>query len=148
MLESLTKFEFERNFWQAIGFYIVYFLIGFVAVMVLYVIAFLAISTSNNASSIYIGGALAILYSIVISAFIIYKKNRMGVLDIVIVLIAGILAFFGGILLGLIPAAYLTTVKCKSKENSITSPNPADTKTNTTTITSKKKRKRNDQTQK
>jgi len=102
MFKDLTKFGTHRTTNQAIGFYIAYLIATMLVAMIAAGLFGAGASNSDAfATGVRIGSAVAILVSVGGGEF----KN------ILIGLLAGILAYFGGGLLGLIPVAYLTTVK-------------------------------------
>ncbi|MCL4365610.1 hypothetical protein M1437_00060 [Patescibacteria group bacterium] len=63
-------------------------------------------------SGLRIGVIVAIIACLLLSFLILKNKNRLSdPLSLVLFVLAGILAIFGGALLGLIPVAYLSTRK-------------------------------------
>ena len=113
MFKNLTNVKYKRTAKEALGFYLAYF---FLALLIGGLAGALVGGLANQRSvfdmSLRVGNVVAIIFSAGISYYILKAKkltNRYGFL--VLAILAGILAGFGGALLGLIPAAYLTTKK-------------------------------------
>ena len=111
MFKNLLDFGYKRTWLQAVGFYLAYFLliiiIGFLAGALM---GLIFSGGSVSAMGVQIGNILAIVICLALSFTILYKKNQHKNFGLVLLaLLSGILAFLGGGLLGLIPAAFLTT---------------------------------------
>lgn len=113
MFKHLTDFGYKRNVQEAIGFYIVYLILIVLAGGIVGTITGLVVDASNAYNiSFSLGVLTAILITLTLSFFIITKKKKTSnYVFIGLALLAGVLAYFGGGLLGLIPVAYLTTKK-------------------------------------
>ncbi|MEK9180762.1 MAG: hypothetical protein AAB871_00835, partial [Patescibacteria group bacterium] len=75
------------------------------------------VDTSGNAYNlgVRVGQIVAIICSLILGFTILKSKELLSnFLYILLVLLAAVLAYFGGALLGLLPIAYLTTLKSKS----------------------------------
>ena len=110
MFSNLTDFSVKRTIKQAIGFYIAYLIL--IALSGGLIGSFIGLITRNGNfdTGLTMGTYAAVIFSVVISFAIVYKKNLLGnLLYLILVILSGILAFGGGGLFGLIPAAYLTT---------------------------------------
>jgi asparagine N-glycosylation enzyme membrane subunit Stt3 len=110
MFTNLTDYKRKRKVKEAIGFYIAHFIVLLLLIMGL--TFFLALITGNNKSDFAFktGNALAILLSLIYSFLILKEKKLTGKFSYLLIAVAsGVLAAFGGLFLGLIPAAYLTT---------------------------------------
>ena len=112
MFKNLTKFEKKRTTNQAIGFYIAYLVATMLAAMIIAGLFGGGSSNSNAfAIGVRVGSAAAILVSVGLAYMIIQARKLSGEFKFILIgLLAGVLAYFGGGLLGLIPVAYLTTV--------------------------------------
>jgi uncharacterized membrane protein (DUF485 family) len=109
IFKELTKLSYKRSFSEALGFYLAYFIL-------LLLLAFLsgffigAMGGSSQQGFIF-GRIFGVAASLVVSFLVLLKKNKLTDFGCwLIVFLSGTLAIFGGILLGLIPTAYLTTI--------------------------------------
>lgn len=110
MFSALTDFSVKRSTKQAIGFYIAYLVL---IILVGGLVGGLIGSVTGSGdfdTGLTIGTYAAVIFSVAISFAVTYKKQLLGnFLYLILVILSGILALGGGGLLGLIPAAYLTT---------------------------------------
>ena len=112
MFENLTNFKSVRSLSNAIGFYLAYLFIG----LLLGAIAGgVAGFFSDINGSMIAGNIIAIPYVITIGLIVTNSKN-LGFSYYALSIAAGILALFGGALLGLIPSAYISTMQIINKE--------------------------------
>lgn len=115
MFSNLVNFGFKRNFIQAVGFYIAYLVLTILVAVLL--AAVIGMATGNSESfefGLMIGNVSAILVILGLSYLILDEKNLLRSFPFILLsLIAGVLAYFGGGMLGLIPIAYLTTRESK-----------------------------------
>jgi len=119
MFKNLTNFVYKRNVKEAIGFYIAYLVLVILVAMVLGGIFELVTGDESFEFGLRIGNVVAIIASVGLFFLILKKKNLMGRFGYIILgLISGLLAFYGGGLLGLIPVAFLTT---RESQESLTS---------------------------
>lgn len=127
MFKHLTDFAYKRNVKEAIGFYLAFlFLIILLAGLLAGLIGLLAGQEESFKLGLRIGNIVAIVVIIGISILILKNKNLLGDFGyIILILLSGLLAYFGGGLLGLIPIAFLTTRE--SQESLING--PSETKT-------------------
>ena len=109
MLQDLLDLGKQRTAKEALIFYIAYFLT--------YILAFLLFGgiiggiTQSPDLVMLLTNLLAVIFCSWLSYQIISKKNLNGnTLYIVLCISSGVGAYFLGILFGLIPAAYLTTI--------------------------------------
>tara|TARA_B110000196_G_scaffold236714_1_gene205154 strand:+ start:311 stop:703 length:393 start_codon:yes stop_codon:yes gene_type:complete len=125
VFDDLFILEKERSNKQAVGFYLAYFIILILGVMLLGSIWATFIFAGSEASFAEgfdagsvspIGPIVATLTTLALSVVILYKKKINGLGPIVIALFSGLAAVLGGGLLGLIPTAYLTTLKNESAQ--------------------------------
>jgi hypothetical protein len=116
MFKNLLNFSYKRSGVEAVGFYLAYFLL-------ILLVAFLfgglcGVIFPDHAAVIgyRIGVVLAVCLCLYLSFLILVKKsllNHYGYL--LLAILSGILAVFGGGILGLIPVAFLTTRKKQQK---------------------------------
>lgn len=134
MFKNLTNFAYKRDIKEAIGFYLAYlFLIILLATLFGGLMGLLA-DLDSFKFGMSVGNIVAIVMAIGISILILKKKNLLGNFGfIVLVLLSGLLAFFGGSLLGLIPAAFLTTRE--SQESLTSKPSEAEVSQSSGTAT-------------
>jgi len=110
MFENLFDFDKERLPLQALGFYIVFFIIGIAIAM-----SIAAIFAVDFESGLTVGQISAFLYCPFIGFQILSSKGQLSRYGVSIFGIA-ILAYFLGCLGGLIPVAYLSTIKSLRSE--------------------------------
>ncbi|MFI4919909.1 MAG: hypothetical protein ACHP65_10185 [Legionellales bacterium] len=119
MFKGLMSFAMVRTPVQALGFYIVYLLIGMLIGGLAGAIGGIVMGPSPGSSSIEVGlkwGMLAnIPYVLAIGAVIVAKK-KLGLGYYVLALVGAIVAIFGGSMFGLIPAAFITTRKVRHEQ--------------------------------
>lgn len=112
MFKNLTDFSYKRSGKEAIGFYIGYLVLIILVGALFGVILGLFFGDRSFEIGLRIGNLFAILVTIILSFVILSKKNLMNNFGLILVaVLSGLLAFLGGGLLGLIPAAYLSTKK-------------------------------------
>ena len=125
MFKNLTNFLYTRNWKEAIGFYLAYFLVGLIlggilggiggALAVIQSGATIFGDASNTGS--LVGAMGGVVYSLAIAVLLlIQKKLYKNFGYVILALLSGILAAFGGALLGLIIPAFLTTRGTASTE--------------------------------
>ena len=107
MFKKLTYLEYKRTGSEAFGFYLAYLLLfGLIAGLMG------ALFARSYSEGLILGSRLAVVISPIFSFLVLYKKKQLNnflyLLDIVL---AGILALFIGMIGGLIPAAYFTTLE-------------------------------------
>ncbi len=110
MFNRLTDFGYKRTGIQAVGFYLAYLLL----VIVIAVAAGSATATATNNITFdfgfHIGNIVAIVSSLLLSFVVLSKKKLFSNFGyILLAVLSGVLAAFGGGLIGLIPAAYFST---------------------------------------
>lgn len=110
MLNKLFTYGKQLNTLQAIAFYFVHFIIGLLIIIVLSsTLEFFNIIGTPQAGLI-LGNALAVIFSFIIATLISDKKNFFRKYSTYPLLLLNlILSAFGGLLLGLIIPAYLST---------------------------------------
>lgn len=116
MFKDLTNYGLQRSGVQALGFYIAYLVLIVILAAVIGGIS----GAMSGSDSFEFGVRLGQLIAIAGSMYLAYrvtsdKKMEKEFSSILLVGLAGLLAVFGGGLLGLIPAAYLTTQKGANK---------------------------------
>jgi len=131
MFNNLTHLGYKRSKKEAFGFYLAYL---FLIILVGATLGELAAITFGDAGPDFatrMGTFRAFVVCTVLSFLILKKKGLMKKFSsFVYIIISGSLSIIGGELLGLIPVAYLTTIKrAKEKSKEIAS---ADTKPHNT----------------
>lgn len=117
MFSNLADFSQVRSTKQALGFYLAYLVLGFILGAVAGALGSTLFAKGGSVSEVYeaavkSGLVVAIAYPIVVSFMIVKaKKLTKNFTYILLTVLAGVLGYFGGALLGLIPAAYLSTRK-------------------------------------
>ena len=114
MFKHLFDFSYKRNFVEAIGFYIAYlFLLLIVNLMVSYVLVLLSmILRIHSLAGFESGKIVRTIASLFLSALILHKRNRFQNFGLVLLgIFSGFVGYFGGLLLSLIPIAFLSTRK-------------------------------------
>jgi|TARA_B100001063_G_C16256626_1_gene307917 hypothetical protein len=106
VFDSLFIFNKERSPLQALGFYIVFFFAG-IAIAV----AVGAIFSINYESGYLAGQIIAFIYCIFIGYLILSEKGQLKSGYSISIFMIAILAYFFGCLGGLVPVAYLSTIK-------------------------------------
>ncbi len=109
MFKELTNLAYKRNGKEAFGFYLAYLLATIALVFLIAVVVALTTGTTSYDAGFRIGETSAIVLVITFSLVVVNAKKSWTFSNILLVLLSGILAFFGGGLLGLVPTAYLTT---------------------------------------
>lgn len=110
MFKKLTDLSYQRNVTEAIGFYLAYSALGIIISVLLVVVLSLATQQDSYEFGLRVGNIVAVIFAPGISFLILKEKKLLHNFGfILIALSAGIIAFFIGLLGGLIPAAYLTT---------------------------------------
>lgn len=110
MLKTLTDFSYKRNAKEAVVFYIAYLILAFILGGITGGLAGALMGENSYPLILGLGLFFGILYPTVISLLILRQKKLLNNFPfILLALLSGVLGIFGGALLGLIPAAYLTT---------------------------------------
>ena len=105
MFEDLFNHSKEREPLQALGFYIVFFIIG------LALGAFGgAVFASDFETGMLVGHVLAVAYCTILSFLILSAKGQLSNAHFAFIFLTAYLSYSGGALGGLIPVAYLTTI--------------------------------------
>lgn len=117
MFKKLTDFSYRRNGKEACGFYLAYLL--FIIIFSLIATALFSgispfYSGEGLATGMRLGTTVAITSCLVLSFFIVMQKKLADDFGyILLALLSGLVASFGGGLFGLIIPAFLTTRKKK-----------------------------------
>lgn len=111
MFNNLLNLSYRRNRKEAVGLYIAYLIIIMLGSMVFSGLLGLATGNENSFEfGLRIGNIIAIITSLSLSFLILKSKNLMGnFFYILLSLLSGLLAYFGGGILGLIPVSFLST---------------------------------------
>ena len=111
MFSKLTEFDYQRNWKEAIGFYIVYLVITLILTVPATLLTNRGIDASNqDIQFINIGTLVAMACCLALAFIILKSKNQLGNIRLLLVgILGGIIAFFAGSLIGLVPVAFLST---------------------------------------
>lgn len=114
MFKNLTDFSYKRNWKGAIGFYLAYFIVclmlGGIGGALVGIQSEVTTFEEGFESGLGVGVMVAIVYSLAIALLVLVKKKLYKNFGYVILaLLSGVLAIFGGALLGLIIPAFMTT---------------------------------------
>ncbi|MEC7865298.1 MAG: hypothetical protein VYD02_00120 [Pseudomonadota bacterium] len=121
MFKDLLLFEKERTPQEALGFYLAYLLL---LLLLGGLLAFLIVPHDPSKTfaeefqaGASVGWTTAVIFCLALSFMILYKKKKLQDFGLVLIGISsGICAILLGGLLGLVPTAYLTTVKNYNNE--------------------------------
>ena len=110
MFRRLTDFGHQRTLVEAIGFYLAYLLLGILLGAVLGAVAGLVTGNVGFEGGLAIGATVAIGICPVMAFIILGAKGLLGHLGYVAVAVLSVVgAALGGLLLGLVFVAFLTT---------------------------------------
>lgn len=112
MFKKLTDLSFQRNWKQAIAFYVVMLFTLFVVASVLGVLSAIIIGGSEGEMLVIskkAGLLTSFVFSTGLAVLIVAKKSLEGVLDYFCVLLTALLSVLIGGIVSIIPVAYLTT---------------------------------------
>ncbi len=115
MFKKLTDYSYVRSTKEAVGFYIAYFFVAVLTGALAGVVSTIIFPSQDIMTlGVRVGSVIAILIVVLLAIAMLSKKKLTGEYKyILIALLAGLLSVLGGSLLGLIPVAYLSTVKPK-----------------------------------
>ena len=116
MFKDLLLFEKDRTPKEALGFYLAYLLLAALCggLLAFFFVPYDPSMTHAEAvqSGTAVGAYAAPIFCLAVSFTILYKKKKLLSFELVLIgLVSGICAIFLGALLGLVPIAYLTTIK-------------------------------------
>lgn len=115
MFKQLQNLSVQRTIKNALGFYIAYCVLGIILGLIAGSIStFFELETGAQQ---YRSGILLGVSYISLLAVTVYLKKKLPLLNLFFVALALPLSFFGGVILGMLPIAYLTT---KANENEST----------------------------
>jgi hypothetical protein len=113
MFDNLANFEFKRSKVQALVFYLVYGVLSFVTIFILAACLALLFPISQESASSFgfgVGAIVACIICITLSFIILKKKEKMTNFSSIIYLILTlVLSLAGGVILGMILPAFLST---------------------------------------
>lgn len=106
MFSKLTDYSYKRNAKEAVGFYIAYFLL----IILFSWLTGVLFGGSDLQANWQLGTKVAVVISTGLSFILLFKKNlKSNFKYILLAILSGILAYYGGGLLGLVPVAYIST---------------------------------------
>ena len=107
MFSSLFDLKLRRTALQAVGFYFAYLVLLMIVGGIAGAISGILFGTGFQ-TGVKIGQCLAILACLGLSLRILQLKGILSFGNVLLALVAGLLAIIGGALLGLIPVSFLT----------------------------------------
>ena len=107
MFSDLFSFNKERQPLEAFGFYLAYFIIG----LILGVTSVYIFGAYTYESGLVVGQVLAFFYCPFLGYLILSQKRQLNTAYAALLPVIAFLAYFLGALGGLVPVAYLTTIK-------------------------------------
>lgn len=109
LFARLFDYSYPCTFPQAVVFYVVHImLLIIIAVVTEFMLGLRTVGLSGDT----VGISIALLFSVLTSFLIIFKKRRLGnIRAVFLIVLSGICAYIGGGLLGYIPVAYASTIK-------------------------------------
>lgn len=114
MFKHLTDFSYQRNWKEAIVFYLAYLILCFFLLVIAGVLVELSGLVIGFGQCLKFAIGIAITFCLIISVLLLKEKKLFKSFGyIFLVLLSGAIASFGGVLLGLTIPAFLTTVKSK-----------------------------------
>lgn len=125
MFNNLFDFGFKRNWKQAIGFYLVFLVIGFVICALAgglagVIVSFLNVANVQESAAKYgmiSGVGTALIFSYVLLIGVLKKKNKLISLYSVLLILPALLVPFSGLLFILIIVSILTTLEIRNNES-------------------------------
>ncbi len=115
MFKKLTDLSFKRSWLQALGFYLAYFLLALIIGGIFGAIAGALFAKAETIQAGFEAGQrggvlVATLFPPIVCLMILKSKKMLNNFwYILLALFSGVLGVLGGALLGLIPAAFLST---------------------------------------
>lgn len=115
MFKDLTNLKLRRTGKEALGFYIAYLVFTILAAVI--VSGVLGAFSGNGAQFSVGSDTLTGIVVCLVLSYLIVKKKKLtsNFANLLLILLSGALAYYGGGLLGLIPVAYLTTKPSSKK---------------------------------
>ena len=114
---SFLNLSLKKSIGQAVGLYLFGLLVLLLANFIVGSIAGTLFGAGFN-EGLILGAVVSIAVCPLLAFWILKLKSLLTPLNIVLALIAGVLALFGGALLGLIPSAYFATLQPHKKPES------------------------------
>lgn len=111
MFNNLTKFDYVRNKKEAFGFYLAYLFLGAICGGLAALIFANQGSDSSESfnNGMEIGIIVAPIYCLALGFAILRARKERQFSEIILIIVSAIISYFFGVLIGLIPLAYLTT---------------------------------------
>lgn len=114
MFKSLTDLGYKRTALQAFGFYLAYFILGVIGGGLIGALIGVIDPANVSTNVAQIVTPCVVVYALVLSFLIVKNKSKkIAFKHVLLIVLSGVLALFGAGLLGIIPAAYLTTLEKK-----------------------------------
>ncbi len=121
MFRHLEDFRHARSLVQAIGFYLVYVIVGIVAIGALGFIAGLVNRDFGFEQGMTLGTVVAAVASLALSLVVLRAKGLLGHLGfLAVAVLSGASALAGGLILSMLFVAFLTTRQPREAERLVT----------------------------
>jgi hypothetical protein len=117
-MKFLFNFNYKRGVWGAIGFYFVYVILFFILTLVVgyFVSQGKSVSEAQEAG-MAAGRIMGIGFPTLIAFLVVFaKKLFKDPVTLVVALLTPVLAYFGAMIIGFLPVAFLTTRKPNTKK--------------------------------
>lgn len=112
MFENISNFGFERTGKQAFGFYLAYLFLGIILGMLIGGIYGAIAGGPSFENGVHAGQIVAIFYCLGLGITVAHSKGLFPSFKVMfLVLLSGLLAVFIGAIGGLIPIAYISTMR-------------------------------------
>lgn len=112
MFSNLMDFGYERTGKQAVGFYLAYFFLFLAIVFSISMLLVLITGSTDKQLAFRLGNVFGIIVCLTLSILIAQKKKLFSSFKaLLIIALTGVLSALLGCIGGLIPVAYLSTVK-------------------------------------
>lgn len=113
MFKNLTDFSYKRNWQEAIGFYLAYLLLGMVLAGIAGALTGI-LSGANTFSrgfnqGLGVGATISVVFSLIISGLLLKEKKLFRNFGYVLLILLGGILAVGGLLLGLVIPAFIST---------------------------------------
>jgi hypothetical protein len=113
--KDLTRFQLERGAVEAVWFYVMYAVIGFLIMLGIGLVILPFLDLGNIEASVLsekLGRSVAIILSSGLALFVVLAKNyHTNVFYLLLILVSAVLGAWGGLFLGLVVPAVLTTLR-------------------------------------
>lgn len=114
--ENIFDYTHRKTFWEAVVIYVIHtatiLLVGLLAGLV---VGIATGKTDDRALGRQIGAAIMMFFSVVIPFFMIAQKKLWHIRYVLVMIFAVVLTYLEGIIVGLLPALYLSLIDGKNE---------------------------------